>query len=182
MAKCSPGALVYDASYHRARARGRASTRPFAPASMIAPMPRSRVPGPLLVAVSTLALAALLYPGALLRGEAFFERERAMREAMRYPPAEALVNVVVRDADLPRALTGARRIAAEVRRLGEARGVRVAGPAPAPLSRLRGESRAQFFAKGADRNALRAAVRDAVAAHPDLRRQITVDVDPQSVL
>ncbi len=114
--------------------------------------------------------------------EAFFEREMAMREAMRYPPAEALVNVVVRDADLPRALTGARRIAAEVRRLGEARGVRVAGPAPAPLSRLRGESRAQFFAKGADRNALRAAVRDAVAAHPDLRRQITVDVDPQSVL
>jgi hypothetical protein len=42
---------------------------------MIAPMPRSRAPGPLLVAVSTLALAALLYPGALLRGEAFFERD-----------------------------------------------------------------------------------------------------------
>ena len=42
---------------------------------MILPMPRFRAPGPLLVAVSTLALAALLYPGALLRGEAFFERD-----------------------------------------------------------------------------------------------------------
>jgi hypothetical protein len=42
---------------------------------MVLPMPRFRAPGPLLVAVSTLALAALLYPGALLRGEAFFERD-----------------------------------------------------------------------------------------------------------
>jgi primosomal protein N' (replication factor Y) len=114
--------------------------------------------------------------------DAFFAREMLVRDAMRYPPAEALVNVVVRDADLPKALTAARRIAAEVRRLGEGRGVRVVGPAPAPLSRLRGESRAQFFAKGSDRNALRAAVRDAVAAFPALRRQVTVDVDPLSVL
>ncbi|MCU0256133.1 MAG: primosomal protein N' [Vicinamibacterales bacterium] len=114
--------------------------------------------------------------------EAFFEREMLVRASMRYPPAEALVNVVVRDADLPKALTAARRLAIDVRRLGEGRGVRVVGPAPAPLSRLRGESRAQFFAKGADRHALRAAVREAVAAHPELRRQVTVDVDPLSVL
>jgi primosomal protein N' (replication factor Y) len=113
---------------------------------------------------------------------AFFDREMLVRTSMRYPPAESLVNVVVRDADLPKALTAARRIALDVRRLGEAQGVRVVGPAPAPLSRLRGESRAQFFAKGTDRNALRAAVREAVAARPELRRQVTVDVDPLSVL
>jgi hypothetical protein len=40
------------------------------------PMPRrSHAPGPLPLALATLALAALLYPGALLRGEAFFERD-----------------------------------------------------------------------------------------------------------
>jgi hypothetical protein len=38
-------------------------------------MPSSRAPGPPAVALATLALAALLYPGALLRGEAFFERD-----------------------------------------------------------------------------------------------------------
>ena len=38
-------------------------------------MPSSRASGPPVVALATLALAVLLYPGALLRGEAFFERD-----------------------------------------------------------------------------------------------------------
>ena len=43
------------------------------------------------------------------------------------------------------------------------------GPAPAPLTRLRGEHRAQFFLKGHSRAAMRAALRDALAALPDAR-------------
>lgn len=42
---------------------------------MVARMPSSRAPGTLGVALLTLALAVVLYPGALLRGEAFFERD-----------------------------------------------------------------------------------------------------------
>jgi len=42
---------------------------------MAPPMPSSRAPGPPVVALATLALAVLLYPGALLQGEAFFERD-----------------------------------------------------------------------------------------------------------
>ncbi len=42
---------------------------------MAPPMPSSRAPGPPVVALATLALAVVLYPGALLRGEAFFERD-----------------------------------------------------------------------------------------------------------
>ena len=38
-------------------------------------MTHARARDPLLVALATLALAVLLYPGALLRGEAFFERD-----------------------------------------------------------------------------------------------------------
>lgn len=114
--------------------------------------------------------------------ESFFARELRFRAAMRYPPVDWLINVIVRDADLAAAMTAARRIAAVVRRVGESRGVRVVGPAPAPLSRLRGEYRAQLFAKGADRNALRAAVRAAVGAHPELKGRVVVDVDPLSVL
>lgn len=38
-------------------------------------MPSSRAPGPSLVALAILLLAVVLYPGALLRGEAFFERD-----------------------------------------------------------------------------------------------------------
>ncbi len=42
---------------------------------MTPPMPTSRALARLVVALATLAIAVLLYPGALLRGEAFFERD-----------------------------------------------------------------------------------------------------------
>jgi primosomal protein N' (replication factor Y) len=114
--------------------------------------------------------------------DAFFARELRFRSSLRYPPAEYLINVVVRDADEGKATANAGRLAMDVRRRGAARQVRVVGPAPAPLNRLRGEFRVQFFAKGSDRRALRQAVGGAIAARPDLRRQVTVDVDPLSVL
>jgi primosomal protein N' (replication factor Y) len=60
----------------------------------------------------------------------------------------------------------------------------VLGPAPAPLARLRGEHRAQFFVKGppAARADMRAAVLAALRERPDLRRKTVVDVDPLSIL
>ena len=58
----------------------------------------------------------------------------------------------------------------------------VLGPAPAPLSRLRGEHRVQIFLKGTHRAAMRQAVIRALDAHRDLARRVTVDVDPLSML
>ena len=63
--------------------------------------------------------------------------------------------------------------------------VKVLGPAPAPLARIKGEHRAQFFVKatrGAARGRMRDALRAALEARPDARRRISVDVDPLSVL
>jgi primosomal protein N' (replication factor Y) len=114
--------------------------------------------------------------------EAFFEREMRFRASMRYPPSQWLISVVVRAPSMLEAMAIARRLADDTRRAGAPADVRVIGPAPAPLSRLRGDHRAQFFAKGLDRHALRAAVRTAVASRPEVRRQVTVDVDPLSVL
>jgi primosomal protein N' len=48
--------------------------------------------------------------------------------------------------------------------------------------KLRGEHRAQFFVKGTRRAAMRQAVQRAVAARADLRRRVTIDVDPLTVL
>ena len=64
----------------------------------------------------------------------------------------------------------------------EAQRFKVLGPAPAPVARLRGEYRAQLFLKGTHRAAMREAVEAAIAAQPDLRRRISVDVDPVSIL
>ena len=59
----------------------------------------------------------------------------------------------------------------------------VLGPAPAPLARLRGEHRAQFFVKGAPsaRADMRAAVIAALRDRPDLRRKTVIDVDPLNI-
>ena len=58
----------------------------------------------------------------------------------------------------------------------------VLGPAPAPLGRLRGEHRVQCFLKGTRRTEIRAALKDVLAGMPDVRRRVTVDVDPLSML
>jgi primosomal protein N' (replication factor Y) len=60
--------------------------------------------------------------------------------------------------------------------------VRVLGPAPAPLGKLRGEYRAQLLLKGANRKALRATLQAAIDARPDLQKRVVVDVDPLNVL
>ena len=46
----------------------------------------------------------------------------------------------------------------------------------------RGEHRVQFFLKGTRRADMRTALKDVLAELPDLRRRVTVDVDPLSVL
>jgi primosomal protein N' (replication factor Y) (superfamily II helicase) len=112
----------------------------------------------------------------------FFERELTYRRSMCYPPTVALVNALVRGKTFEHAMETATAL---VRRLeGGARRVpfTVLGPAPAPLARLRGEHRVQFFLKGNRRGAMREALREALAAMPEVRRRITVDVDPLNVL
>jgi len=115
---------------------------------------------------------------------AFYERELAFRRAMRYPPVVALINGVVRAPSDRDAMSGAGDLVERIRRSGGQARFLVLGPAPAPLARLRGEHRAQFFVKGppAARADMRAAVLAALRARPDLRRKTVVDVDPLSIL
>ena len=61
-------------------------------------------------------------------------------------------------------------------------GLRMLGPAPAPLGKLRGEYRAQLLIKGTNRKQMREALLAALAARPELQRRVVVDVDPLSVL
>ncbi len=112
----------------------------------------------------------------------FVGKELEFRTALRYPPVTAMINVVVRGPSLEQALGAARELAAVVRGAIGATGVVLLGPAPAPIAKLRGEHRAQFFLKGGDRALMRDAVRAALAAKPALARRTAVDVDPVSML
>jgi primosomal protein N' (replication factor Y) len=114
---------------------------------------------------------------------AFFERELQFRRAMRYPPLVALINVVVRARTFSQAMDDAADVADRVRDAPTAGAdLRVLGPAPAPIGKLRGDFRVQFLVKGSNRRRMREAVQAAIAARPDLARRTIVDVDPLSVL
>ena len=110
---------------------------------------------------------------------AFFDKEVEYRRTMRYPPQVAMVNVVVRGRTFAEAIDGAREFADAAR---GGKGYVILGPAPAPLTKLRGEHRAQLFLKGTSRKAMREALQLALARKPELSRRLSVDVDPLSML
>ncbi|HVZ24345.1 MAG TPA: primosomal protein N' [Vicinamibacterales bacterium] len=112
----------------------------------------------------------------------FFDREIAFRRGMRYPPVVALVNVIVRGRTFDEAMRVATGMVTSIAPSGSAAGFSVLGPAPAPLTRLRGEHRVQFFLKGTRRSDMRAALQAVLAENPEIRKRVTVDVDPLSVL
>jgi len=110
---------------------------------------------------------------------AFYERELHFRKSMRYPPAVALVNAVIRARTYGAAMEDAAVIADTLRRTAD--GFVVLGPAPAPLGKLRGEYRAQLLLKGGNRRRLREAIMAVLASRADIARRTVVDVDPLSV-
>jgi primosomal protein N' (replication factor Y) len=110
----------------------------------------------------------------------FVDQEMAFRTSLHYPPAVALINVVVRGRTQEGAMDGAGALVAAVRdRLKRGR---VLGPAPAAVARIKDEFRAQFFLKSQDRRGMRGALTAALASRPDLARKAIVDVDPVSVI
>jgi primosomal protein N' (replication factor Y) (superfamily II helicase) len=114
---------------------------------------------------------------------AFYERELQFRRAMRYPPFTSIINTIVRSRTFAGAMDDAADVGQKVRDADGDRGeLRVLGPAPAPLGRLRGEYRAQLLLKSTNRRQMREALVSAIASRPDLQRRVVVDVDPVSVL
>lgn len=114
---------------------------------------------------------------------AFYEREIHFRKAMRYPPLVSMVNTVVRGRTFTESMDDASGVAERLRQAaGDRQELRVLGPAPAPLGKLRGEYRSQLLLKGTNRKHMREALLAAIAAAPALQRRVSVDVDPISVL
>ncbi len=118
--------------------------------------------------------------------EGFFEEEIGYRRNLSYPPFVALASLLVHGEDLTRVQS----TAAEVRRaLDDAnteRHVRILGPAPAPLARLRGEHRVQLLLKSRHRPSLRSVIEMALADAARVRGcdtgSINVEIDPVSLM
>lgn len=109
----------------------------------------------------------------------FYEKELRFRSWMQYPPYSSLANVVVRSADLDDTLRWAGALGRWFEKTHHD-GVRVLGPAAAPIERLKREYRYHFILKSASRQKLNALLR-AMLAHAEKqkipRTSVIVDVD-----
>jgi primosomal protein N' (replication factor Y) len=109
----------------------------------------------------------------------FYEKELRFRSWMHYPPYSALANVLVRATRLDDALQWSGQIGRWLERTRH-EGVRVLGPAAAPIARLKQEFRYHFVFKSESRqkmNRLLRAVLAFTAAEKIPRMNVIVDVD-----
>ena len=113
----------------------------------------------------------------------FYEKEEHFRRVLHYPPFVALANVLVRDRKIENAIRWSRALAGHFAPFEE-RGVKVLGPAAAPLARLRRDYRFQFVLKSPHRAVLGKALAGALdfcAAKRIPETAVIVDVDPTSL-
>src|SRR5580658_210519 len=109
----------------------------------------------------------------------FYEKELRFRSWMHYPPYSSLANVLVRSAKLDEALTWS-GVLGKWFEQNRHEGVRVLGPAVAPIMRLKRDYRYHFVLKSPSREKLNATLRAMLAyaaAHKIPRTQVIVDVD-----
>ena len=114
----------------------------------------------------------------------FFERETHFRRMMQYPPFTSLANVIVRDTSLEKAIRWSRALS-EYFSPHDGKGLRVLGPATAPLARLKREHRFQFLLKSPRRSMLTKLLGGAMAfvdAKEIPPTAVLVDMDPLSLL
>ncbi len=144
---------------------------------------RGELPGEVLVQTFHPEHYAIQY-GARQDYQAFFEKEVHFRRMMHYPPFAALASILVRAPKIENAIRWSRALEGFFRPL-EARGLKVLGPAQAPLARLRRDFRFQFLLKAPKRTQLSRVLGEclnfcAKKEIPD--GAVLVDVDPVNLL
>jgi primosomal protein N' (replication factor Y) len=118
------------------------------------------------------------------RFEDFYARESRYRRAMFYPPFTALAGVMVTDRDPGRAATLAREVGEFLDSL-RSNAVRILGPAPAPLERIKRVHRHQLLIKSSSRTTLHQML-EKLQAYIEEKKigatKVLIDVDPVSLL
>jgi primosomal protein N' (replication factor Y) len=118
------------------------------------------------------------------RFEAFYAQESRYRKAMFYPPFTALAGIMVTDHDAARAAATARDVGGFLDS-HRSNAIRILGPAPAPLERIKRLHRHQLLIKSSSRATLHHLL-ERLQAHLEEKKiggtRVTIDVDPVSLL
>jgi len=118
------------------------------------------------------------------RFEDFYARESRYRKAMFYPPFTALAGIMVADRDQGRAADTAREIGEYLDSL-RSNAMRILGPAPAPLERIKRMHRQQLLIKSSSRASLHhllGRLRQYIEDRKFGSTRVFIDVDPVSLL
>jgi primosomal protein N' (replication factor Y) (superfamily II helicase) len=103
---------------------------------------------------------------------------------MMYPPFTSLANVIVRDTNLGNAIQWSRQLS-EYFSPQDGKGVRILGPASAPLARLKKEHRFQFLLKAPRKSVLTKILSGALEfcdAEEIPQTAVMVDMDPLTLM
>jgi primosomal protein N' (replication factor Y) (superfamily II helicase) len=118
------------------------------------------------------------------RFEDFYTRESRYRRAMFYPPFTALAGIMVTDTDPSRAAALAREVGQFLDSL-RSNAVRILGPAPAPLERIKRVHRHQLLIKSSSRTTLHQML-EKLQSYIEEKKigatKVLIDVDPVSLL
>jgi primosomal protein N' (replication factor Y) (superfamily II helicase) len=109
----------------------------------------------------------------------FYEKELQFRAWMHYPPYSAIANVLIRSEKLDEALKWSGELGRWFEKTRH-EGIRVLGPAAAPITRLKRDYRYHFILKSPSREKMNALLRAMLAQAAALkipRPQVIVDVD-----
>jgi primosomal protein N' (replication factor Y) len=117
--------------------------------------------------------------------EGFYADEIRYRERMGYPPFFALASILVRHSDAQTAAANAQKLRNALDKSNLSKACRILGPAPASLSRLKGEYRFQMIIKSERRKQLRETIDLALAAAEadgcDMRL-VHTEIDPVNLM
>jgi primosomal protein N' (replication factor Y) len=115
----------------------------------------------------------------------FYNKEITYRQRLAYPPFYVLASILIKHRDYVTASKTANVLRRELDSANPDRRVRILGPAPASLSRLKGEFRIQIIIKAENRRMLREtldiALSEADEAGCDLRT-VFVEIDPVNLM
>jgi primosomal protein N' (replication factor Y) len=115
----------------------------------------------------------------------FYNEEIQYRQNHSYPPFVALATLLVHGPDLARVRSDSLELRKQLDAANEGRKCRILGPAPAPLSRLKGEHRFQLLLKSRSRRSLREVADAALKAVSETGvnlRSVNLEIDPVSIM
>ncbi|MCX8038236.1 MAG: primosomal protein N' [Candidatus Sumerlaeia bacterium] len=123
--------------------------------------------------------------------KAFYSKEIEYRRILAFPPFTRAVALIVSAKEEQRAKEQAGNLGAHIRRAIRAHAdrdpaMRLLGPAPSPIAKIKDQFRWRLFFRGHTPSVMRRVLAEGIAsyekAYPKPRLQLVVDVDPQDML